>query len=60
MKAAHKGGSGKTTVAVNLVGAFANLRMRVLLVDIDPQRACAGGRCDGGAPDCGRDVLRFP
>lgn len=37
--AAHKGGSGKTTVAVNLAGALAVRGDRVLVVDADPQGA---------------------
>ena len=37
--AAHKGGAGKTTVAVNLAGALAATGRRVLVVDADPQGA---------------------
>lgn len=37
-----KGGSGKTTLATNLAGYFANLNQRVMLSDLDRQQSSTG------------------
>ena len=49
----RKGGTGKTTVSVNLAAELGALGLKVLLVDLDSQNHCAVGlgvRCPPGTP----------
>jgi len=50
----QKGGSGKTTAAVNLAAALGELGKRVLVVDLDPQASASAWL---GVKDGGRGLL---
>ena len=50
----HKGGSAKTTTAVNLAAALGEQGFQVLVVDMDPQGSATGWL---GSPVAGRIVL---
>ena len=51
----QKGGSGKTTLAINLDRAFATDGMGVLLLDMDPQ----GSALDWGSTPSGRAFTAY-
>lgn len=55
--AAHKGGAGKTTLAINLAGALGAGGARVVVVDADPQGAASIGLGIVAAPPSLYEVL---
>jgi chromosome partitioning protein len=55
-----KGGSGKTTVAVNVAGALAEIFTEVLVIDSDPQGTVLTWRAAAGDSDFPVQVMGLP
>ena len=58
--AGKKGGSGKTTVAVNVAGALAEIFTEVLVIDSDPQGTVLTWRAAAGNSDFPVQVMGLP
>jgi chromosome partitioning protein len=58
--AGKKGGSGKTTVAVNVAGALAEIFTEVLVIDSDPQGTVLTWRAAAGDSDFPVQVMGLP